>query len=151
MLPNERHSSGSTEPGCMNVTGRAASARAGYPEVFGYIESRGTPEDWKREKEYLSQWFETSGFGGGVGIITPKRHPRETVKALQIFREVVTKYPRTRSAPMAQYYSAVIFDYCLNGANNAVRQYNIFLQNVPNGDSYVDRAKKRVAELSARK
>ena len=130
-------------------TGVASWAAAGYPELFGLIEVSGTWNDWKAQKAYLDQWFDTGGFGGGTGTTPPTRHPEETRKALAIFRDVVVRYPGTASSTMARYYAAVILDYCLNDVGNALREYDTFLKGALPDDVYVDRAKNRIAALSA--
>jgi hypothetical protein len=74
-------------------------------------------------------------------------HPQQTRKARLMFRNVVGKYPRSASAPMAQYYAAVISDFCLHERQTALTEYTAFLTKFRGDPAFVARAKKRIAEL----
>jgi outer membrane protein assembly factor BamD (BamD/ComL family) len=130
---------------------RATWADAGYPEVLGYIESPGTWDDWRREQQNLDQWFDTRGFGGGVGMIPTVRHPPKTRKALAMYRDLVREYPHSSFAPLAQYYSAVILDYCLHNTRAALTEYQAFLDKYPQTELYAPKAANRVSALGALK
>jgi hypothetical protein len=117
---------------------------AGYHELFGYIDApKGTWASWKVEQAYLEQWFDASGFGGGIAFMPATHRPQDTRKALRIFREVYTQHPQTQSAAMARYYSAVILDYCLKDLKAALADYEAFLKMRPASDPFAVRASKR--------
>ena len=128
----------------------ATWAKAGYPELYGYIIVPGGWEDWGKRQKELEQWFDTKGFGGGRGDLVVQ-HPELTPEARRRFQDVVSRYPKTASAALAKYYVAVIDDYCLKNTPSALRSYERFVHQNPNANPYVDKAKQRIAVLRAQK
>jgi hypothetical protein len=94
----------------------------------------------------LSQWFDTSGFGGGLGQ-SEKQDPAAAASARDMFISLAAKYPSSKSAVIARYYSAVILDYCLADATRAVSEYRAFVKRHPTA-SQAGKAKRRIAALS---
>jgi hypothetical protein len=127
----------------------ATWARGGYPEVFHYILTPGNWDAWKAKAQYLEQWFDTRGFGGGIGIgaIVDSPDSKQALRARELFLEVITKYPSSQSAPMAAYYSAVILDYCLNDHQRAVVEYETFVRKYPHLTQFVEKANRRITSL----
>ena len=124
---------------------RIATARwvqAGYPEVYHYIFAPDREAFIARQRT-LDVWFDGGGFGGGNGNVVPQ-HPEQTAGALKLFREVVAKYPATESAAMAQYYVAVILDYCLGDRDAARPEYETFIRKYPKVEPFVTKAKARL-------
>ena len=121
------------------MVARATWIKAGYPELMSYFQEGEDETD-------LSKWLDTSGFGGPVERI--KRRPLETRVALRMFRDVVREHPNSESASMAQYYSAVIIDWCLADPVAAVREYQRFLDRYTGPAVYVTNARARIAALS---
>jgi len=128
----------------------ATWVKAGYPELYGYIIEPDGWEAWTKRQNELEQWFDTKGFGGGRGDLVVQ-HPELTPEARRQFRDVIIRYPKTRSAPLATYYMAVIDDYCLKNTQRALRAYERFVHQYPNANPYVDKAKQRIAVLRAQK
>src|SRR4029077_17213134 len=100
------------------IVAKARWIKAGYPELMGYGQQG-------EDEKALEKWLDTSGFGGPVE--RGERRPQETRVALRVFQELVRRYPKSESASMAQYYAAVILDWCLNDPVGAVREYQRFL------------------------
>jgi outer membrane protein assembly factor BamD (BamD/ComL family) len=125
-------------------------ARGGYPELFHYILTPGDWDDWNAKAQYLEQWFDTSGFGGGIHAIVDKQDPRQAASARKLFRRVVTQYPSSQSASLAAYYGAVILDYCLNEHHRAIMEYGAFVLMHPDADPFVEKANRRIAALRGR-
>ena len=126
----------------------ATWAKGGYPEVFHIIITQGTWVDWKAKQRYLDQWFDTSGFGGGVGWpVMVKQDAKQAVRAREIFRKLVAKYPSAKSAVTAKYYSAVILDYCLNDRRNALVEYRAFVDKHSDAAPLAEKARRRIAVL----
>jgi tetratricopeptide (TPR) repeat protein len=117
----------------------ATWASGGYPEAYDYMFA---PAGWSTlgpKRQQLEQWFDTRGFGGGVGPLTNPK-PEEA-------KEVVTKHPTSRAAPMAQYYAAVILDYCLSDRTRALFEFEAFLGKYPQIEPFATKARARVAVL----
>jgi hypothetical protein len=126
----------------------ATWAKGGYPESFHIIITQGTWDDWEVKKRYLDQWFDTSGFGGGVGWpVTIKQDAKQAVRARGIFRKLVAKYPSAKSATIAKYYSAVILDHCLNDRRNALVEYQAFVDKHSDAAPFAEKAKRRIELL----
>jgi tetratricopeptide (TPR) repeat protein len=125
---------------------KIATARwvqAGYTEVYRYF-SAPDLDAYNGRKRQLDAWFDTTGFGGGTGGGVVPQHPEQTATALKLFREVVAKYPATESAAMAQYYIAVILDYCLGQGESARPEYEAFIRKYPKAEPYVGKARERL-------
>lgn len=125
----------------------ATWARGGYPELFHYVMTPGTWADWKAKAQYLEQWFDTRGFGGGLAAPPKPPNSKEAARAREIFGEVLTKYPDSRAVPMSMYYRAVISDYCLNDARAALVDYEAFVQKYPSLVTYSQKARARIKAL----
>jgi hypothetical protein len=119
--------------------------KAGYTEVLQQITRSATTEQGRQRRAYLSQWF-VDNFFEDLGEERARR-PSEARDVRSIFRDIVARYPTTKAAPMAQYYSAVILDYCLHDVKNALDDYNAFLTKFNGEPPFVERAKKRVTAL----
>ena len=66
--------------------------------------------------------------------------------ALTMFQQIVTAYPTSASVPMARYYIAVIYDYCLGDKAHAIPAFEAFL--AAHADSpYAAKAGARLAAL----
>lgn len=125
---------------------RIATARwvqAGYTEAYHYFFAPDR-EAFDARKRQLDAWFDTSGFGGGTGGPAMPQHPEQTATALKLFREVVARYPTTESAAMAQYYVAVILDYCLGQREAARPEYETFIRKYPKHEPFVTKARERL-------
>jgi len=122
---------------------QATWAKAGFPEVYGYVF---TPGDWNARLKELSPWFDTGGFGGGRGEFVPQ-HPDQTRAAQKLFQDIVDKYPRSKSAAMAAYYVAVIDDYCLKDGRRSLTEYERFVRAYGDTKIFADKARERVASL----
>jgi hypothetical protein len=116
----------------------------GYPELFNYIIAP-TWAEHAAKTRHLSQWFDTSGFGGGLGTVA-KQDPQAAVRARESFVALAAKFPTSAAAVTARYYSAVILDYCLNDAVKAIAEYQAFVKRHPTS-AYADRARRRIAAL----
>ena len=125
----------------------ATWARGGYPELFHYIMTPGTWADWRARAQFLEQWFDTRGFGGGTVPPPTPPNPKEAARAREMFREVLTKYPDSPAAPLSMYYGAVILDYCLNDAPAALVEYEAFVQKHPRLATYAEKARARIKAL----
>ena len=95
----------------------------------------------------MSQWFDTNGFGGGLGQPV-KQEPKAAARAREMFVALAAKYPSSKSAVMARYYSAVILDYCLNEGPKAAAEDRVFVQKHPSAAPYTGKAKRRITALS---
>jgi tetratricopeptide (TPR) repeat protein len=125
---------------------RIATARwvqAGYTEVYRYTFAPDR-QAFDARLRALDAWFNVAGFGGGTGGVAVPQHPEQTATALKLFREVVAKYPATESAAMAQYYVAVILDYCLGQRDAARPEYETFIRKYPKAEPFVTKAKARL-------
>jgi tetratricopeptide (TPR) repeat protein len=118
-------------------------AQAGYPEAYHYIFAPDLDALRTRERA-LGAWFDIPFSGVGVGGPVVPQHPDQTATALTLFREVVAKYSATESAAMAQYYVAVILDYCLGQPAPARREYEAFMRKYPKTEPYVGKARERL-------
>jgi hypothetical protein len=125
----------------------ATWARSGYPEAFHYIFTFDGWDAWKKKATYLEQWFDTSGFGGGK-IVGPDQDRKQAAAARDLFLQVLREYATSPSAPMAQYYAAVILDYCLDLRPQAVKEYEAFIRLRPDQTVWVGKARKRVVALT---
>jgi hypothetical protein len=141
----EEHPRHPRAPEAMLSVATAIWARGGYPELFHYIFAP-TWEEHNEKERYLSQWFDTRGFGGGLGEAM-KKEPEAAVRAREMFVALAEKYPASRSAVTARYYSAVILDYCLNDGPNAVAAYEAFIRKHPTAAPHVGKARARIAAL----
>jgi tetratricopeptide (TPR) repeat protein len=121
----------------MFMVARAKWIKAGYPELFGYFQEG-------QNRREVSQFLDTWGFGGPVPRVD--RRPQDTKEPLRIFREIVRRYPRTNSAAAAQYYVAVILDWCLNNPAQALPEYEKFVALYPASDN-VTIAQRRLETL----
>ena len=122
-------------------------ARGGYPELFHYILTPGTWADWKVRAQYLDQWFDTRGFGGGVNAPPMTPNPKEAARAREMFGEILTKHPKSPAVPMAMYYRAVILDYCLNDPRAALVEYEAFLRKYPTLAPSAEKARARIKAI----
>ena len=124
----------------------ATWVKAGYPEVYGDLFVPGGWDMWKSRLVFLDQWFDTKRIGGGVGEpATPQ--PEQAARAQQMFRDIVATSPTAKSASMAQYYVAVIFDYCLSRPDEALPEYETFIREYPKADPFVEKARNRLAAI----
>jgi hypothetical protein len=133
-------------PEAMLNVATAIWAKGGYIELFNYVHAP-TWEEHDAKKRELEQWFDTSGFGGGLGP-TPAREPEAAARAREMFAALVSKYPSSESAAMARYYSAVILDCCLNDRANALAEYRAFVKRHPNLAPFSNKAMRRIAMLN---
>jgi len=111
----------------------------GYTEVFGYVTAP-TWNEYEAKKRRLEQWFNTSGFGGGIGA-RPTQEREAAIRARQMFLDLTGKYPSSESAVTARYYSAVILDYCLNDTTGALAEYQAFVTRYPTAAAYAAKAR----------
>jgi hypothetical protein len=125
----------------------ATWARAGYPEAFHYIFAVDGWDAWKKKANYLDQWFQTDEFGGGK-VIGRKEDRKQAAAARELFLKVVKEYPSSFSAPMAQYYAAVILDRCLDAGVQAVKEYEVFIRQHPDQRVWVGKARQRIVALT---
>ena len=126
---------------------RARWAAAGYPEVFGYIFTPGGWPAWRARAAVLDAWFDTRGFGGGAGGPVLPVNRDETLRALAMFKDVVTRYPTSPAAAEAQYDAAVILDYCLNDKARAIVDFEAFLTLAPQLEPFATKARARLTAL----
>jgi hypothetical protein len=124
----------------------ATWASGGYPEPFHYIIAA-TWEEHAAKTRHLNQWFDTRGFGGGLDRVRTQ-DPDAARRAREMFIALAGKYPSSRSAMMARYYSAVILDYCLNDSANAVVEFRAFVKKHPMAAPYASKTKRRIAALT---
>jgi hypothetical protein len=127
----------------LNVA-RATWASGGYPELFYYIIAP-TWAEHEAKTRHLSQWFDTSGFGGGLGTAA-KQDPQAAARARESFVALAAKFPSSAAAVTARYYSAVILDYCLNDTVKAIAEYEAFVKRHPTSADAV-RARRRITAL----
>lgn len=125
--------------------GKATWARGGYPELFGYIIAP-TWAEHDAKTRYLEQWFDTGGFGGGLGRAA-KQDTTAAVRAREIFVALAAGFPSSTSAVSARYYSAVILDYCLNDVDRALSEYLAFVKEHPTAEPHARKARSRLAAL----
>ena len=95
----------------------------------------------------LEPWFDTSGVGGEVDMGPPDSAKARAAQAT--FQRIVDKYPTSRSAPMARYWVAVIYDYCFG--RRCERRSSVSGRFSPaHGalEPYAAKAKRRLAALS---
>jgi tetratricopeptide (TPR) repeat protein len=126
-------------------------AQAGYPEVYRLIlvpESPPWPAFKKRQAE-LDAWFEAAKFGGGHGA-TVAQHVLQLPPVVDELRAIVADHPKTPSAPMAQYWIAVILDYGLDRPADARVEYQKFLKTSPKLEPYATKAQRRLAAVAGR-
>jgi hypothetical protein len=135
----------SLAPEAMLNVATAIWARGGYPELFHYIIAP-TWEAHQAKTRLLNQWFDTSGFGGGLGRVV-KQEPEAAIRAREMFVALAAKYPASESAVMARYFSAVILDYCLNDGPKAVAEYQAFVKKHPTVSPYAGKARRRITAL----
>jgi tetratricopeptide (TPR) repeat protein len=121
--------------------------QAGYTEVYHYFDAPNR-EAYEARRLALAVWFDTSGFGGGIGGTGLPQHPEQTSEPLKLFRQVVAEYPATESAAMAQYYVAVILDYCLGQIAAARPEYETFIRKHPKAEPWVTKARARIRRIS---
>jgi tetratricopeptide (TPR) repeat protein len=121
----------------------AAWAHGGYPEVLSIV---GGPDYGPAKIRALEPWFVTGGFGGGPGVTFPPPDQHQARAALTMFQQIVNAYPTSASVPMASYYVAVIYDYCLGDKAHAIPAFEAFL--AAHADSpYAAKAGARLAAL----
>jgi hypothetical protein len=115
--------------------------------VYHYFDAPNR-EAYEARRLALAVWFDTSGFGGGIGGTGLPQHPEQTSEPLKLFRQVVAEYPATESAAMAQYYVAVILDYCLGQIAAARPEYETFIRKHPKAEPWVTKARARIRRIS---
>jgi hypothetical protein len=114
--------------------------------LFHYIIAP-TWEEHAEKTRLLNQWFDTRGFGGGLGR-SVKQGVGQAIRAREMFVALLETYPSSRSALMATYYSAVILDYCQNDPPRAIAEYKAFLNDHPQAAPYAEKARRRISALS---
>lgn len=118
----------------------------GYPEALRLL-IVGSREDLVPALNHLRQWFPDMGYS--VGHTAPEGDRAKAREAASLLRRVVDDHPHTPSAPMAQYYLAVIHDYVFNESEAALPLYVSFLDTDPADGRFVEKALERIRVLSS--